>query len=47
MQELALAGAVRGKPHRIKITHDTAERPRDLVGRQFDAGPRTGCGSLI
>ncbi len=37
MREMGLAGAVRGKPKRTTIADDTAERPRDLVDRQFHA----------
>jgi putative transposase len=37
MRELGLRGAVRGKPKRTTITDDAADRPRDLVDRQFVA----------
>jgi putative transposase len=37
MRELGLRGAVRGKPVRTTIGDDTADRPRDLVDRQFAA----------
>jgi putative transposase len=37
MRELGLQGAVRGKVKRTTIADDTAERPRDLVDRQFHA----------
>lgn len=37
MRELGLRGVVRGKPKRTTTTGDTAERPRDLVDRQFCA----------
>ena len=37
MREMGLQGAVRGKPRRTTIADDTAERPRDLVDRQFSA----------
>lgn len=40
MRELGLRGAVRGKPVRTTIADDAADRPRDLVDRQFTApGP--------
>jgi len=34
---MGLRGAVRGKPRRTSITDDTAQRPRDLVDRDFSA----------
>lgn len=37
MRDLGLRGAVRGKPRRTTIPDDTAQRPRDLVDRQFRA----------
>ena len=37
MRDLGLRGAVRGKPHRTTIGDDAADRPRDLVDRQFVA----------
>lgn len=37
MREMGLQGTVRGKPKRTTIADDTAERPRDLVDRQFTA----------
>jgi len=37
MRELGLQGAVRGKPKRTTIADDLADRPRDLVDRQFHA----------
>jgi len=37
MRELGLRGAVRGKPVRTTIADDRADRPRDLVDRQFAA----------
>jgi putative transposase len=37
MRELQLRGAVRGKKHRTTITDDLADRPRDLVDRNFTA----------
>lgn len=37
MRELGLRGAVRGKPVRTTVGDDAAERPRDLVGRDFAA----------
>lgn len=37
MRELGLRGAVRGKPKRTTISDDAADRPRDLVARQFVA----------
>jgi putative transposase len=37
MRDLGLRGAVRGKPKRTTITDDTAQRPRDLVDRNFTA----------
>ncbi len=40
MRQLGLRGAVRGKPVRTTFADDTADRPRDLVDRQFTAaGP--------
>jgi putative transposase len=40
MRHLGLRGAVRGKPVRTTIADDAADRPRDLVDRQFTApGP--------
>jgi transposase InsO family protein len=39
IRELALRGVVRGKPHRTTIADDTAERPRDLVERNFKPAP--------
>jgi putative transposase len=40
MRDLGLRGAVRCKPVRTTIADDAAERPRDLVDRQFKAaGP--------
>ena len=35
MRELGLRGAVRGKVHQTTISADVADRPRDLVDRQF------------
>ena len=37
MRDLGLQGAVRGKPKRTTIADSTAERPRDLVDRNFTA----------
>ena len=37
MRELGLRGAVRGKPVRTTVGDDAAERPRDLVDRDFAA----------
>ena len=37
MRELQLQGAVRGRKHRTTITDDLADRPRDLVERDFTA----------
>jgi putative transposase len=37
MRDLGLRGAVRGRPKRTTIVDDTAQRPRDLVDRQFTA----------
>jgi putative transposase len=37
MRDLGLQGAVRGRPRRTTIPVDVAERPRDLVDRQFRA----------
>ncbi|MCP4303536.1 MAG: IS3 family transposase [bacterium] len=37
MRDLDLRGAVRGKARRTTICDDTADRPRDLVDRQFRA----------
>ena len=37
MRQQGLTGAVRGKPKRTTVTDDAAERPRDLVDRQFNA----------
>ena len=37
MRELGLQGAVRGKVKRTTVTDDAADRPRDLVDRQFSA----------
>ena len=37
MRELGLRGAVRGKPVRTTLGDDAAERPRDLVDRDFAA----------
>jgi putative transposase len=37
MGDLGLRGAVRGKPARTTIADDAADRPRDLVDRQFTA----------
>jgi putative transposase len=37
MRELGLQGAVRGEPKRTTIADDAADRPRDLVDRQFHA----------
>lgn len=37
MRDLGLRGAVRGRPRRTTIPAETAERPRDLVERQFAA----------
>jgi putative transposase len=37
MADLGLRGAVRGKPARTTIADDAADRPRDLVDRQFTA----------
>ena len=37
MRDLGLRGAVRGKLHRTTIGDDRAERPRDLVDRNFTA----------
>lgn len=37
MRELGLRGAVRGKPVRTTVGDDAAERPRDLVDRNFAA----------
>ncbi len=37
MRELGLQGAVRGKVKRTTIADDAADRPRDLVDRQFHA----------
>lgn len=37
MADLGLRGAVRGKPARTTIADDAADRPRDLVDRQFAA----------
>jgi putative transposase len=37
MADLGLRGAVRGRPARTTIADDTADRPRDLVDRQFAA----------
>jgi putative transposase len=37
MRDLGLQGAVRGKVKRTTVTDDTADRPRDLVDRQFHA----------
>lgn len=40
MGDLGLRGAVRGRPHRTTVSDDSADRPRDLVDRQFTApGP--------
>jgi putative transposase len=38
MGVLGLQGAVRGKPCRTTIPDDAADRPADLVNRQFTAG---------
>jgi putative transposase len=38
MREQGLRGVVRGKPHFTTIAADQADRPRDLVERQFAAG---------
>lgn len=38
MGVLGLQGAVRGKPCRTTISDDAADRPADLVNRQFTAG---------
>jgi putative transposase len=38
MRRLGLSGVVRGKPVRTTVGDPTAERPADLVGRQFTAG---------
>jgi len=37
MRELGIAGVVRGKPRRTTIPADKAERPSDLVKRNFSA----------
>lgn len=37
MRELGLQGAVRGKVKRTTVAGDAADRPRDLVDRQFHA----------
>lgn len=37
MRDLGLRGVVRGKPHFTTIPADVADRPRDLVDRQFRA----------
>jgi putative transposase len=37
MRDMGLRGAVRGRPRRTTIPAVTAERPRDLVDRQFSA----------
>jgi putative transposase len=37
MRDLGLRGVVRGRPRRTTITDDAAERPRDLVDRDFTA----------
>jgi len=37
MRDLGLRGATRGKPKRTTIPDNTADRPRDLVDRQFRA----------
>ena len=37
MRQMGLRGAVRGKPRRTTIADDTAQRPRDLVDRDFTA----------
>jgi putative transposase len=37
MGELGLAGVVRGKPKRTTIPAEVADRPADLVNRQFTA----------
>jgi putative transposase len=37
MRDLGLQGAVRGRPRRTTIPDDAAERPGDLVDRQFHA----------
>lgn len=37
MRELGLQGAVRGKVKRTTVADDAADRPRDLVDRQFSA----------
>ena len=37
MRELGLSGAVRGKARRTTVSDDTAERPADLVERDFRA----------
>ena len=37
MRDLGLHGVVRGRPRRTTITDDAAERPRDLVDRDFTA----------
>lgn len=37
MGELGLRGAVRGKTRRTTVPDDSADRPRDLVDRQFTA----------
>lgn len=37
MRDLGLSGAVRGKAKRTTVSDETAERPRDLVDREFTA----------
>ena len=37
MRDLGLRGVVRGKPHFTTVAADLADRPRDLVDRQFHA----------
>ena len=37
MQELGLEGVVRGKPIRTTVSDEDADRPADLVQRQFTA----------
>ena len=45
MGVLGLQGAVRGKRYKTTIPDEVAERPADLVQRQFTATCRTSCGS--
>jgi putative transposase len=47
MGELGICGVVRGTTKRTTTPAETAERPADLVERDFTARPPIACGSRI